>query len=97
MCPKNYDNPALGGYLLDLIDLIKDEAFYGIKMYNKSHIKGKDYSKDNSYGEGYNCGYAHAYSRVISLMLQQAESFCIPLPDLGLDGIDPNKDLMPGV
>ncbi len=98
MCPKNYSDPALGRYLLDLIEIIKDEAFNKIKRYRKYPTKEK--SKDKSYDEGCNagyvCGYADGYSRVISLMLQQAEAFDIPLSDLGLDDIDPEKDLLSG-
>lgn len=39
------------------------------------------------------CGYLLGFHRVISLMQQQAESFGIPLEDLGLGGIDPDVDL----
>ena len=95
---KIHDNPGLAeGYLWDLIAIIKEDAFDAIEQYNKAGIKGKDYSKDPNYDEAYNCGYAYAYSFVISLMLRQAESFDIPLSDLGLDGIDRDKDLMDGV
>lgn len=98
MCPKNYENPKLGNYLQDLIEIIKDEAFDSIKKYKKSNVKEK--GNDKNYDAGCNAGYlvgvADGYSRVISLMLQQAESFDIPLSDLGLDKIDPDEDLMPG-
>jgi len=34
------------------------------------------------------------YHRVLSLMQQQAESFQIPLEELGLDNFDPDIDLI---
>lgn len=39
------------------------------------------------------CGYLLGFHRVVSLMQQQAESFGIPLEDLGLEEIDPDIDL----
>ena len=95
---KIHDNLGLAeGYLLDLIANIKEEALCGIDLYNRTHIKGKDYSKEKISDEGYVCGFAHGYSRIISLMLQKAKDYDIPLSDLGLDGIDRDKDLLPGM
>ena len=35
-----------------------------------------------------------AFHEVVSLMQQQAVAFGIPLEELGLDGIDPERDLL---
>ncbi len=35
-----------------------------------------------------------AYYEVISLMQQQAEAFGIPLTDINLEGLDPEKDVL---
>ena len=42
----------------------------------------------------FDCGYLSGFHRVISLMQQQAETFGIPLEDLGLAGIDADEDLI---
>ena len=34
------------------------------------------------------------YYAVLSLMHQQAQAFAIPLEDLALDGLDPDRDLL---
>ena len=39
-------------------------------------------------------GRAMAYYEVISLMHQQATSFGLPLTELGLQGVDPERDLL---
>ena len=39
-------------------------------------------------------GRLMAYYEVLSLMQQQAVAFDIPLSDLLLDGLDPNRDLL---
>ena len=39
-------------------------------------------------------GYMAGFHRVVSLMQQQAEAFGIPLKDIGLDGIDPDVELV---
>ena len=41
----------------------------------------------------YEAGHNRAYRRVLSLMLQQAESFDLPLSLICLEGIDRDKDL----
>ena len=38
-------------------------------------------------------GYNRAYRRVLSLMLQQAEAFDLPVSAIRLEGIDRDKDL----
>jgi hypothetical protein len=39
-------------------------------------------------------GYLMAFSYIIGLMQQQAEAFGIPLEELRLEDIDPDKDLL---
>ena len=39
-------------------------------------------------------GRLMAYYEVLSLMQQQAVAFDLPLEDLALDGLDPNRDLI---
>jgi hypothetical protein len=45
-------------------------------------------------GTDFATGYMSGFHRVISLMQQQAEAFGIPLADIGLDGIDPDEELV---
>jgi hypothetical protein len=46
--------------------------------------------------EGFEVGRLQAYWEVVSLMLSQATAFGIPAEDLGLAGVDPDRDLMGG-
>lgn len=39
-------------------------------------------------------GRAFAYYEVLSLMAQQATAFGLELGDVGLDGLDPERDLL---
>ncbi|MDD1622369.1 MAG: hypothetical protein LUQ11_12910 [Methylococcaceae bacterium] len=39
-------------------------------------------------------GYMDGFHRIVSLMQQQAKAFDIPLENIGLDGIDPDVDLV---
>jgi hypothetical protein len=45
-------------------------------------------------GRAYHTGELMAYHRVVSLMQQQAEAFGIPLADLRLEGVEPDRDLI---
>lgn len=47
--------------------------------------------------DGFSAGRAAAYYEVISLMLSQTVGFGIPADDLALSGVDPERDLIPGV
>lgn len=42
----------------------------------------------------YSSGKLMAYYEVISLMKQQADVFELPIEDVGLAGIDPDRDLL---
>lgn len=69
---------TLEAYLADLGTIIKEKA---------------DEAKKNDDNE-YEIGYRMALYEVISLMCQQAEVFDIDLKDIGLDGIDPERDYL---
>ena len=72
-------------YLVDLATLLKELA--------KDAKADKDASRDGC-DRAYHVGRLMAFHEVISLMQQQAGSFCIPLKDIGLEGIDPERDLV---
>jgi hypothetical protein len=42
----------------------------------------------------FSCGKLMAYYEVVSLMKQQADAFQLPIEDVGLAGIDPERDLL---
>jgi hypothetical protein len=44
--------------------------------------------------EAYQSGQKMAYYEVISLLVQEAESFQLPLEDLHLEGLDPDRALI---
>jgi hypothetical protein len=48
---------------------------------------------DRTNADAFAEGVAHGYYAVISLMLNQAESFGIGAADLALEGLDPERDL----
>jgi hypothetical protein len=72
-------------YLYDLGFLVKEYARKA-KAERDQHRGGSE--------EGYWIGHVIAYSQVISLMQQQAEGFDIPLRDLRLEDIEPDRDLI---
>jgi hypothetical protein len=45
-------------------------------------------------GEGYQLGSLMAFHTVISLLQQQARAFKIPLAELDLEDIDPERELL---
>ncbi len=72
-------------YLLDLGDYLKEYALDAKRACDK-HRGTEDY--------GFYSGIRLAYYGVITLMQQQARGFGIPLEDLKLHDIDPDKDLV---
>lgn len=44
-------------------------------------------------GGDFDSGYLMGFHRVVSLMQQQAEAFGLETSDIGLDGVDANRDL----
>lgn len=58
------------------------------------NIKDKANEAKNSDNSEYDLGYKMALYEVISLMVQQAEVFDINLEDIGLEGVDPERDYL---
>ena len=54
----------------------------------------RDAEPPDSKDELFDSGRVMAFNEVISIMQQQAEGFDIPLSDLRLDDIDPDRDLV---
>jgi len=73
-------------YLYDLGYLIKEEAL--------ASKKERDQKSRNSRKFTFQEGRLAAFHYIIGLMQQQAEAFGIPLEELRLDDIDPDKDLL---
>jgi hypothetical protein len=72
-------------YLFDLGFLLKEYAL---------ETKAKKDKEIEENVKVYYTGELMAYHRVISLMQQQAEAFGIPLSDLRLEDIIPDRDLV---
>jgi hypothetical protein len=71
-------------YVRDLGVLIKEKA-----------LEAKKESRSSPEGErAFALGRLMAFHEVISLMQQQARAFGITLEELGLDDIQPEKDLL---
>jgi hypothetical protein len=68
-------------YLHDLGVMIKEMA---LEAKQAARIEDSDFA----------IGYMAGFHRVVSLMQQQAEAFGIPFEDLGVDGIDPDAELV---
>jgi len=71
-------NDRHSNYILDIGTLIKEKA-------DEAKSLGDD---------GFHIGYRMALYEVISLMCQQAEVFDIDLKDIGLEGVDPERDYL---
>jgi len=80
-CETSYRN-----YLADLGFLVKEAALKA-KEHKYKETKGSE-------AHIYETGRLMAFSFIIGLMQQQAEAFGIPLQDLRLEDIDPDKDLL---
>lgn len=73
-------------YLRDLGEIIRERALQA-KAEKKAERPGSD-------GERLQAGRLMAFNEVISIMQQQAAGFEIPLRELRLDGIEPDRDLV---
>ena len=71
-------------YLVDLISIIKKQA--------KEAKLEADHPKKGY--ESFNNGYLMAYHTVIEFMKNQTEVFSIDQADIGLDYIEPERDLL---
>ena len=72
-------------YLFDLGYLLREEALEAKER--RQQARGTD-------DEAFESGRAMAYHEVISLLVSQAESFQLPIEDLHLEGLDPDRDLL---
>ena len=68
-------------YLVDLGLIVKEKAMEAAATKKKS-------------GEAYNLGYLMAWHEIVSLMQSQAAQFKIDLPLIGLEKINPERDLL---
>ena len=81
MVAKDDEFTVYENYLRDLGLLIREMALESKQAMDE---KKTDFST----------GYMAGFHRVVSLMQQQADGFGIPLEKIGLDGIDPDEDLV---
>ena len=65
-----------------------------IKLRALEARRERDAASDGSDDKTFHSGRLMAFNEVISIMQQQAEGIGIPLADLRLDDIDPDKDLI---
>ncbi len=72
-------------YLRDLGFLVREEAI-AAKLRAQKNKDGPSHD--------FELGQSFAWYSVVSLMQQQAVAFQIPLEDVALDGLDPDKDLL---
>ena len=66
---------------------------YEIKRYALEVRRERDAAPKDSEERAFNSGQLLAFHRIVSLMQQQAEAFGIPLADLRLDDVVPDRDL----
>jgi hypothetical protein len=78
-------DPKYKYYLEDLGFLLREQAMEAKKR--------RDTAQDKE-DRLFHSGGLLAYYAVISLMQQQADVFDIPLEELRLDGLDPDRDLL---
>lgn len=67
-------------FLHDFGTLVREQAFEATNSAAKTDL--------------FQQGRALAYYEVISLLLHQAIAFEIPASDIGLNGVDPDRDLL---
>lgn len=72
-------------YLFDLGLVLKERAL--------SARRQRDEAAPDSLDREFQSGRVIAFNEMISIMQQQAEGLGIPLSDLRLDDIDPDRDL----
>ena len=73
-------------YLFDLGDALKQEAL--------DARRERDRAPEGSEERAFKSGRLLAYFEVLSTMRNRAEGFGIPLSDIRLDDIDPDRDLL---
>jgi hypothetical protein len=78
-------------YLRDLGYLLRERAEEATR--ESRSIRKKRAAPDRTTADAFAEGLAQGYYEVISVMLNQAESFGIPPADLALEDLDPERDL----
>lgn len=73
-------------FLVDLTPLILERA--------REAKNAKSRAVRGSAQHEYEAGRLMAYNEIVSILQQQADGFAIPLSELGLDKIDPDRDLL---
>jgi hypothetical protein len=79
-------------YLRDLGYLLRERAEEATRKARS--IRAGRPVPERTDADAFDEGVAHAYYEVLSLMHNQAEAFQIPLADLALEGLDPERDLI---
>ena len=72
-------------YLFDIGYLLREKALEAKER--QQQARGSD-------DEAFESGRAMAYYEVMSLLVSEAESFQLPIEDLHIDGLDPDRDLL---
>ena len=80
------DDAKYKNYLGDLGNLLKERALEAKEMFKKEK-RGTD-------GYHFEAGRLMAFNEAISIMQQQAQGFQIPLEELDLHDIEPDRDLV---
>jgi hypothetical protein len=75
---------ALSGYLVDLGSLIRESGIEAKRAFDSAPRDKRDFE----------WGKLIAYNEVVSLMQQQAIAFDLSFEEIGLQGIDPDNDLV---
>ena len=79
-------DPKYKHYLYDLGEILKTRAMEAKEEAGVAHEGSPD--------QTFECGRLMAFNEVISIMQQQAEGFDIPLDELQLQDLDPDRDLI---
>jgi hypothetical protein len=79
-------------YLRDLGYLLRERAEEATRKARS--IRKKRAVPDRTVEDAFAEGLAQGYYEVISVMHHQAEAFGIPLADLALEDLDPERDLI---
>lgn len=72
-------------YLYDLGLILRERALEAVAE--------RDAAPQGSEARLFQSGRVMAFNEVISIIQQQAQAFGIPLSDLRLDGVEPDRDL----
>jgi hypothetical protein len=72
-------------YLFDLGHLLREEALKARQAFQ---------AEKGTPDAAFQSGRLMAYYEVLSLVISQAQSFNVPVADLHLSGLDPDRDLL---